>query len=104
MTKTDIIDRIQTSTGNILKESYALLEATLEIIKETLESGEEVKIKNSKLLNADFSGVDLSRSIFYRQSVYNNALNTVVDTDISLKCSDLRKAGAIFNASTICED
>lgn len=42
MTKADIVERIQTSAGNTQKVSYDLLEATLEIIKETLASGEEV--------------------------------------------------------------
>jgi integration host factor subunit alpha len=44
MTKADIVESIQTSTGNTQKASYDLLEAALEIIKETLVSGEEVKI------------------------------------------------------------
>jgi nucleoid DNA-binding protein len=42
MTKADIVDRIQTSTGNTQKASYDLFEVSLEIIKETLVSGEEV--------------------------------------------------------------
>jgi integration host factor subunit alpha len=44
MTKADIVDRIQTSTGNTQKASYDLFEVSLEIIKETLVSGEGVKI------------------------------------------------------------
>lgn len=44
MTKADLVERIQTSTGFTLKESGELLESTFELIKKTLASGENLKI------------------------------------------------------------
>lgn len=44
MTKADIVDRIQTTTGMQKKESIDMLEAVLSIFKDTLESGEKIKI------------------------------------------------------------
>lgn len=44
MTKTDLIDRIQTKTGKTKKESAELLETVFTAMKNTLESGETLKI------------------------------------------------------------
>jgi len=44
MTKADIAERIQTTTGMQKKEAIDMLEAVLSIIKDTLESGEKIKI------------------------------------------------------------
>jgi integration host factor subunit alpha len=44
MTKIDIVERIQTSTGMTKKESIEILEDVFEIIKKTLESEENIKI------------------------------------------------------------
>lgn len=44
MTKSDIADRIQGATGLNRKESAEMLETVFSIMKETLESGENLKI------------------------------------------------------------
>ena len=44
MTKADIVDRIQSTTGMQKKDSFDLLEAVLSILKDTLVSGEDVKV------------------------------------------------------------
>jgi len=44
MTKTDISEKIHTATGFTKKESIELMEAVLSIMKNTLESGETLKI------------------------------------------------------------
>ena len=44
LTKADIIDRIYTSTELSKARSFELVEALLEIIKQTLENGEDVLI------------------------------------------------------------
>jgi integration host factor subunit alpha len=44
MTKTDIAEKIHAATGLTKKESIELMEAVLSIMKETLESGESLKI------------------------------------------------------------
>ncbi len=44
LTKTDIIAAIQTKNGYTLKKSTDIVEILLEIIKSTLESGEDVLI------------------------------------------------------------
>lgn len=44
MTKSDIADRIQAATGLNRKESAEMLEAVFSIMKETLESGDNLKI------------------------------------------------------------
>lgn len=44
MTKADIAERIQGSTGLTKKESSELMEAVFSILKTTLESGENLKI------------------------------------------------------------
>ena len=44
MTKADIVEKIQAATGITKKESIELMEAVLSIMKETLESGESLKI------------------------------------------------------------
>ena len=44
MTKRDLIERIQTKTGMSNKESTEILEAVFSIMKNTLESGETLKI------------------------------------------------------------
>ena len=44
MTKTDLTDAICNDTGMLRREASAVLETLLEIIKETLEYGEEVKM------------------------------------------------------------
>lgn len=44
MTKVDITDRIQTSTGLSRKASLDMLELVLSLMKNTLETGEDVKI------------------------------------------------------------
>jgi len=44
MTKADIAERIQAGTGMTMKESTEMLEAVLELMKTTLEQGEQIKI------------------------------------------------------------
>jgi len=44
MTKTDLVERIQTATGFTKKESADMLETVFGIMKSTLESGEKLKI------------------------------------------------------------
>lgn len=46
MTKSDIVEKIHSKTGLNKKESSLLLESVLDILKDTLESGEKVKITN----------------------------------------------------------
>jgi integration host factor subunit alpha len=44
MTKTDIVEKIQTAIGLTKKESADLMESVITIMKNTLESGETLKI------------------------------------------------------------
>jgi integration host factor subunit alpha len=44
MTKADIVERVQMKVGYARKESAELVEALLGIMKNTLESGEKLKI------------------------------------------------------------
>jgi len=44
LTKSQIIDKIRTSTNSSINESSKTVETLLEIIKQTLESGEDVMI------------------------------------------------------------
>jgi integration host factor subunit alpha len=44
MTKADIVERIQAKIGGTSKEAAGMLEAVFEIMKSTLESGNNVKI------------------------------------------------------------
>ncbi len=44
MTKADIAERIQTNTDLSKKDSLDMLELVLKIMKDTLESGEKIKI------------------------------------------------------------
>jgi integration host factor subunit alpha len=44
MTKADIIERIQKKIGYSAKTSAEMLEALFEVLKSTLESGENIKI------------------------------------------------------------
>jgi len=44
MTKADIVEKIRLKIGGTAKESADMLEAVLEILKSTLQSGEKVKI------------------------------------------------------------
>lgn len=44
MTKADIVEKISETNGFLKKESFELLEAVLEIMKSTLESGDNLKI------------------------------------------------------------
>jgi integration host factor subunit alpha len=44
MTKADIAERIHTKLGLSKKDSQELLEGVLSIMKETLESGEKIKL------------------------------------------------------------
>lgn len=44
MTKADIVDRVAEKTGFAKKESIELVELFFETMKDTLESGEELKI------------------------------------------------------------
>lgn len=44
MTKADLIDKIQVNTGKTRKESAELLETVFTTMKNTLESGETLKI------------------------------------------------------------
>jgi integration host factor subunit alpha len=44
MTKADLVESIQASTGISKKESYDMLETVFSIMKDTLESGENIKV------------------------------------------------------------
>lgn len=44
MTKADIVERIQANTGFSRKDSSDMMESVLNIIKETLASGEKLKL------------------------------------------------------------
>lgn len=44
MTKADIAEKIHTTTGLSKKDSIAMLEGVLSIMKSTLETGERIKI------------------------------------------------------------
>ena len=44
MTKADIADKIHTATGLSKKDSAAMMESVFAIMKESLESGETIKI------------------------------------------------------------
>jgi integration host factor subunit alpha len=44
MTKEDIVECIQSTTGMQKKESYDMLEAVLSIMKDTLIAGENIKV------------------------------------------------------------
>jgi integration host factor subunit alpha len=44
MTKADIAEKIQTVAGYTKKESVEIMEALFSLMKETLESGETLKI------------------------------------------------------------
>ena len=47
LTKADIIDAIQKKNGYSLKQSVEVIEILLEIIKQSLESGENVMISGT---------------------------------------------------------
>ena len=44
MTKADLVESIQTTTGMSKKDSYDMLETVFSLIKDTLESGEKIKV------------------------------------------------------------
>jgi len=44
MTKADIVDKIHNSTGMSKKDSYEMLEAVFSLMKDTLASGEKIKV------------------------------------------------------------
>jgi integration host factor subunit alpha len=44
MTKADLVEKIQTTTGISKKDSFDILEAVFSIMKDTLESGEKIKV------------------------------------------------------------
>lgn len=44
MTKADLVERIQANTGFTKKESAEMLESVFSIMKNTLETGEKIKI------------------------------------------------------------
>lgn len=44
MTKSDIVDKIHTTTGLSKKDSAEMMESVFDIIKSTLESGETIKV------------------------------------------------------------
>ena len=44
MTKADLVEKIHSTNGYSLKESYDMLETVFSIMKTTLESGEKLKI------------------------------------------------------------
>ena len=44
MTKADLVECIQANTGISKKESYDMVEAVFSIMKDTLETGEKIKI------------------------------------------------------------
>jgi integration host factor subunit alpha len=44
MTKKDLVERIHTSTGISKKDSHDILETVFSIMKDTLETGEKIKI------------------------------------------------------------
>lgn len=44
MTKVDIVERIRTSTNIARKDSLDIVETVLSIMKDTLETGEKIKI------------------------------------------------------------
>ena len=44
MTKADLVEKVQSATGFTLKESADLLESVMDIIKDTLARGEDLKI------------------------------------------------------------
>lgn len=44
MTKSDIVEKIHTSTGLPKKDSAAMMESVFAIMKESLEAGETIKI------------------------------------------------------------
>lgn len=44
MTKTDLVEKIQASTGLPRKDAAAMLESVFSIMKESLEAGETIKI------------------------------------------------------------
>lgn len=44
MTKADIVDKINTTTGISKKDSFDILEAVFSIMKDTLETGEKIKV------------------------------------------------------------
>jgi len=44
MTKADIAQRIQQTTGMTLKDSAVAMEAVFQLVKQTLESGENIKL------------------------------------------------------------
>jgi len=47
MTKADIAERVRDTLGNQKKDALDLVESVLDILKDTLESGEEVKIAHA---------------------------------------------------------
>ncbi|TLM69226.1 MAG: integration host factor subunit alpha [Deltaproteobacteria bacterium] len=44
MTKSDLVEQIQSATGLTMKESTALFDTVMEIMKATLERGEAIKV------------------------------------------------------------
>jgi integration host factor subunit alpha len=44
MTKADLVDKIHKSNGISKKDSFNMLEAVFSIMKDTLESGEKIKV------------------------------------------------------------
>ncbi len=44
MTKADLVERIYSASGMNMKESKAVLESVFSLLKDTLESGEQIKI------------------------------------------------------------
>jgi integration host factor subunit alpha len=44
MTKADLVERIHINSGISKKDSFDILEAVFSIIKDTLESGEKIKV------------------------------------------------------------
>jgi integration host factor subunit alpha len=44
MTKADLVERIHACSGISKKESFDILEAVFSILKDTLESGEKIKV------------------------------------------------------------
>jgi integration host factor subunit alpha len=57
MTKADIAEKIQTTTGLTKKDSTGILEALFSVIKSTLESGENLKIAGFEVVALFETGV-----------------------------------------------
>ena len=63
MTKNDVVKAIRRKTGMINREAFDVLDGLLEIIKATLENGEDLKIPNFGVFEVQRKDARLGRNL-----------------------------------------